>query len=385
MKRTLYPLFAVVLLLYSLSPAPCLSQRLPETIIRVGLFVDIKSFNLSCEGEYSLYETDSDREEDLSPGNEYLVKAGAKEIYLDGRTFGPSLRVVSKASGGVLRINGRRYRDSVIINCRDSKLTVINELGLEDYINGILPKEVNPAWPADALKAQAVISRTYVEKNLKKHEKNGFDVCTETHCQVYGGMESEDKRTSTAVEATRGEVLVYKGELAQSLFHASCGGHTENPNCVWTWEGRAPEYLRGVKDKFCKDSPHNYWKNSVSAEFIRARLVKSGYSVGAVSKITIAGRDSSGRPEKLVVKHSRGTLSLNPSKFRMAIDPWIIKSALITCIRTKGGNFIFEGKGWGHGVGLCQWGANIMGGKGYDYKKILKFYYPGTEVEKWEE
>ena len=183
------------------------------------------------------------------------------------------------------------------MNYRAGRLTVINELGLEDYINGILSKEVNPDWPLESLKAQAVISRTYVLKNLRKHEKQGFDVCTETHCQVYGGVESEDKRTSAAVAATRAEVLVYKGELAQSLFHASCGGHTENPNCVWTWESDAPEYLKGVKDDFCADSPHQLWTSTVGAGFIGSKLIKSGYKVGSVKNITTSGRTAPAGPK----------------------------------------------------------------------------------------
>lgn len=385
MKRSLVLSLLAGLILSSLFSVPCLSRRLPETIIKVGLYVDVRSFNLSCEGDYYLYDLASGIQADIEPCNDSLVTARDGNIEFEKKTYGPSIRLVSKDGGVHLRINGRRYKDNILVNLKNGKLTVINELGLEDYIDGILPKEVNPAWPADALKAQAVISRTYVLKNLRKHEKDGFDICTETHCQVYGGVESEDKRTSDAVEATRGEVLVYKGELAQSLFHASCGGHTENPNCVWTWESNAPEYLKGVKDKFCSNSPHQYWKNSMSAESIRAKLVKSGYGVGKITKIMMSGHDDSGRPAKLKITSSKGVLTITPAKFRMAIDPWIIKSAFITDIYSRGNNFTFEGKGWGHGVGLCQWGANIMGEKGYDYKKILQFYYPGTEVEKWEE
>jgi stage II sporulation protein D len=229
------------------------------------------------------------------------------------------------------------------------------------------------------------VSRTYVLKNLHKHEKDGFDVCTETHCQVYGGVESEDPRTNAAVEASRGQVLVYKGDLAQSYFHASCGGHTENPNCVWTWDSAAPEYLKGVKDKFCASSPHNYWKNSVRAETIRSRLVNAGYSVGAIAKIKMSGHDNSGRPEYLKIKHSGGALVISPAKFRLAVEPWVIRSAFITSITKNGREYIFEGKGWGHGVGMCQWGAKVMGDKGYNFKTVLTFYYPGTNVEKWEE
>jgi stage II sporulation protein D len=264
-------------------------------------------------------------------------------------------------------------------------LTVINEIGLEDYLAGILPEEVNPGWPIESLKAQAVVSRTYALKNLRKHEKDGFDLCTETHCQVYGGVESEKKTTTEAVEQTRSEVLTFKGDLVQALFHACCGGYTEDPVNVWIWSAATPSYLKGRRDKFCKDSPHAFWKNRIEGEFISQRLNKAGFDVGKIESIRISGRDRSGRAELLKIKHSYGTLSIMASKFRLAVDPWLIKSTLFDKIVRYGSTFEFRGSGWGHGVGMCQWGAKVMSDKKYTYKEILKFYYPGTEVEKWEE
>ena len=206
----------------------------------------------------------------------------------------------------------------------------------------------------------------------------------QTHCQVYGGVESEDPRTNAAVEATRGDVLVYKGELAQSLFTPPAVA-TLRTLTAYGHGRHGPEYLKGVKDDFCSNSPHQNWKNSISGETVRVKLAKSGYATGKISKITMSGHDDSGRPEKLKIRGSKGTISITPAKFRMAVDPWLVKSAFITDIGVHGKDIVIEGKGWGHGVGMCQWGAKEMGGKGYDYKKILEFYYPGTSVEKWEE
>ena len=369
----------------SLVTCHCYAQRLPETIIRVGILVGVKSFNLSCESKYYLYDLASGKRSYIKPMDDYLVRSARKGIVIDGKRFGPAVRLISEKSGSYLRAGGRRYRDNIIITSKNGKLTVVNELGLEDYLYGILPREVSPAWPMETLKAQAVVSRTYVLRNLRKHGKDGFDVCTKTHCQVYGGVESENKITNAAVEATRGEVLVYKGVLAQSLFHASCGGHTENPNYVWVWNNSCPKYLRGVRDRFCSKSPHSYWKKKISASTIKAKLLKAKYSIGNIRKITKHGKNRSGRPKTLRIKHSRGTLNISPAKFRMAISPWTIKSAFITSIVKKGNEYIFKGKGWGHGVGLCQWGAKGMGERGYKHKRMLRFYYPGTKVEKWEE
>ena len=111
-------------------------------------------------------------------------------------------------------------------------------------------------------------------------------------------------------------------------------------------------------------------------------LLKAGYSVGSIKKISISGHDESGRPEKLKISSSKGTLSIPPSKFRMAVDQWLIKSAFITDIYKKGKDLVFEGKGWGHGVGLCQWGAIEMAREGKKFREILTHYYPGTKLER---
>lgn len=361
------------------------ARRLPETVLRVGIFQNAKSFNLSCEGGYYLYELNSGERSEIKPLDDYLVKGDGAKIQFGGKVFSSPVRIISEKSENRLRIDGRRYHDNVIIRSKNSKLTVINEIGIEDYLCGILPREVSPAWDIESLKAQAIVSRTYALKNLRRHESESFDLCTQTHCQVYGGIESEDERTNEAVKSTLGEVLVFEGELAQTLFHASCGGHTENPENVWSWESRAPKYLLGRKDAFCQDSPHNLWKNRLANSLIKERLNKSGYRVGNISKITLEGKSRSGRAKIIKIKNSGGTLTISAAKFRLAVDPWLIKSTMFTALLRYRDGYEFRGKGWGHGVGLCQWGAKIMAEKNYKYNEILHYFYPGTQVEKWDE
>ncbi|MFH1369241.1 MAG: SpoIID/LytB domain-containing protein [Elusimicrobiota bacterium] len=377
-------IFLLIMVSLICASASC-AQRLPGTIMRIGILINVKSFNLSCEGQYYLYEMNTGEKSEIKPMNDYLVKGEAGDIKINGKSFRSKVRINSGKSGARIRINGRRYHDNILIVCKNSKITVINELGLEDYISGILPREVSPKWPKESLKAQAVVSRTYAMKNLKRHGSESFDLCSETHCQVYGGMESEDPRTTKAVEDTRNEVLTYDGQLAQALFHACCAGHTENPNYVWIWNSNSPKYLRGRTDKFCAGSPHGYWKNRIDGEFIRKRLVKAKYDVGKIESIRISGRNESGRAINLKINHSGGTLTINAAKFRLAVDPWLVKSTMFSSIVRYGKSFEFRGSGWGHGVGMCQWGAKVMSDKGYDYKEILKYYYPGTKIEKWEE
>lgn len=379
------PLLTAIFLCSLLFPVALGAQRLPETIIKVGIVIDARSVNLSCEQSYYLYEMNTGEKTDIEPLNDYLVRGKGGSIIFNGKEFASPVRLVANVSDAHIRINGRRYRDNVMITAEKGKLTAINELGIDGYLFGILPAEASPEWSLETLKAQAVISRTYALRNLRRHGKDGFDICTQTHCQVYGGLESEDERSNRAVEETKGEVLVYKGELAQTLFHASCGGHTENPNNVWNWENEPPEYLEGRSDKFCKVSPHNDWKNRISADVIRARLSRAGYRVGAIKKIKISGEDGSGRAKFLKIYSRSGTTLVPASKFRMAVDTWLVKSTMFNDITRRGDDFEFSGRGWGHGVGLCQWGAKVMGDEGFDYREILRFYYPGADVEKWDD
>lgn len=362
------------------------AKRMPETIIRVGLIQKQRSFNISCEGEYYLYEIKSGAKTKISPLNDYLLRGSKNIIKFDGKIVSSPAKLICEDKNSFIRINGRRYRDNIFIICKDGLLTVINELGIEHYVSGVLSKEVDPEWGIESLKAQAVISRTYALRNIGKHGAENFDMCNNTHCQVYGGMESETGKTNKAVEATKNEVLVYKGELAQSFFHASCGGHTENCNNVWDIRNNIEtRYLSGRPDRFCSDSPHNFWESKISSDFIEERLSKAGYKVGKISNIRISGKSGSGRAKMLNISHSGGTLSILAAKFRLAVDPWLIKSVMFKRISKNGKYFEFSGKGWGHGVGMCQWGAKQMADRGYNYKQILKHYYPGTKAEKWEE
>ncbi len=361
------------------------APRLPETIVKVGIVQLAPSVNLSSEGNYSMYEINSGEQTKIQPLNDYLVKADGHHIMMNGKGFLSPVRIVSEDENASIRVNGRRYRDNVIIRAIDGKLTVINELGIEDYLRGVLPMEIDKGWPEQSLKVQAVISRTYLLRNLRKHEKDGFDLCSGVHCQVYGGMEPEQKATNDAIEKTRGEVLVYDGKLAQALFFAQCGGHTEDPKYVWKWEADTPEYLKGRKCTFCKDCKHQNWKTRVNTETIRTRLEKAGFNVGQIKKISTSGKTPSGRALTIVVKSSKGKLQIPSGKFRMALSPDVVRSTMITDIVRYGDEYEFRGHGWGHGIGLCQWGCKVMGEKNYDYQEIIHYYYPGAKVEKWEE
>jgi stage II sporulation protein D len=376
---------SIILFYLILNSSFCFAQRLPESIVKIGVQQNMKSFNLGCEGAYYLFELNTGKKTDIKPTDIYLVTGEDKTIKFNGNTYASPLRIVPTDPKSRVTINGRKLRDTVLIICKDSKLSVVNELGLEDYIYGILPREVDPTWPLESLKAHAVVSRSYALANLGKHDKDGFDLCTTVHCQVYGGVDCEDPRSNKAVEDTRGEVVVYNNKLASVFFHACCAGHTESPTDVWNYESEAPKYLAGHSCRFCKNSPYMNWKNEISAEQIRKKLLAAGYNTGEVSKIKRVSKTGSGRIKNLMVIGSKGTITITAARFRLVVAPDQIRSTFLSDIKKKGNKFVFYGSGWGHGVGMCQWGSKTMGEKGYDYKAILKYYFPKTEVQKWDE
>jgi stage II sporulation protein D len=285
---------------------------------------------------------------------------------------------------GVIFADKKPYRGYLYIVKSAKGINVINVLPVEDYLRGVVPKESSPSWPMESLKAQAVISRTYTLANLNKHKNEGFDLCSQTHCQVYGGAASEYLASNKAVIETKCEVLAYDGKLAQTVFHANCGGHTEDPKYVWNWTSQTPPYLKGVKCGYCKEAPHSAWESAIDENYIRNKL--SSYRVGKIKSIKIKGETPAGSAVDIEILHSNGNLTFNAYKFRLTVDPWQIKStafeSIEKSIEKKRTEFIFKGKGWGHKVGLCQWGAKGMADIGKKYKQILSFYYPKTETVK---
>ena len=345
--------------------------------VKVGILSNQKSLNLASDKKY--YFISNNKKYRLSPGK-INIKIKNKEAVILNKSYKLPVEFVSAKC---FLVNGKIYRGNIIITAssKDNN-SIINKLKMEDYLKGILPRESSASWNQETLKAQAVISRTYALKNMGRHEKQGFDVCSQVHCQVYGGASCETKNCNKAVCETDREVVLYNDELAQTFFHSSCGGHTEDPNFVWKWNTKTPEYLKGIKDDYCKDNPHQTWTTTLPETTIREKLIKAGYKTGKIQKISTSGTTPAKAAKEIVIKHSKGTLKLNSYVFRCAVSADKIKSTLITSIKTKNKNFIFEGKGWGHKVGLCQWGSKTMGDKGFTYKQILEFYYPKTKVGK---
>jgi stage II sporulation protein D len=247
---------------------------------------------------------------------------------------------------------------------------------LEDYVQGVIKDEIPPGWPAEAAKAMAVIARTYAAYQMEQQAGNLFHVRSTTASQMYGGATGEDPRTTWAVQVTRGQVLVFGGRPISAFYHSCSGGATEDASDIF---GLNFDMIVGVEDPFSGACPHALWVQRLTARQIEEALRRAGHAVGRVTGFQDLVRSRTGRILQIAVQHSAGTLVLEGRRLREALGNEVIRSMDVE-ISADAQGFTFVGRGWGHGVGLSQWGAKEMADLAYSYRDILKFYYPLADI-----
>lgn len=350
----------------------------PPRYIRVAVIRNASELSLTLRGSFQIKTLHTNevllKGRSLRSARVRPITSGIKINELTLKIYG--INIKTERPGGIY-LNKRRFRGDIdIIREADQTLLVVNDIDVEDYLYGVLRQEVSHRWPLEALKAQAVACRTFALYQHSVNVNRDYDLTCDIYSQLYGGKSSERFWTNRAVNRTMGEVLTYKGRLFPAYYHATCGGHTEDASKLW--DINLPP-LKGVKDPFCQKSPHFQWKSEVSLRDIQAKLLNQGYELGRILSISLKGRDRSGRVEIVEIRHSRGETEVETSKFRLDIGPNVIRSTNFT-LRINGPNAIFRGIGWGHGVGLCQWGAYFMAKRGYNYEEVLGHYYPGAKI-----
>ncbi len=253
---------------------------------------------------------------------------------------------------------------------------------MDEYLAGVLAGETGNFKSDEALKAMAVAARTYAMHFGARHALDGFDFCDSTHCQNLR-LDQVTPRLRKLTEATAREVLWYDGEPAATYYHANCGGTTEDGRYILgNNEQRAP-YLKQHSDVYCVRNGSNQWRTEVSKQELQRALAAEGVIVpGHVSGVSVAQRTPSGRVEFLTVTGSH-SLTVPGLTFRTAVGRnigWDRLKSNWYDVRIEGSRVVFHGRGSGHGVGLCQVGAEVMGEEGHSYREILSFYYPGTRL-----
>jgi len=344
----------------------------------------------------------------LHPPHELKVRADAGEAMMqkcptckDAAISGLSLRASGSsvagdgdhASTSVLRIRGT-YRIStsdgspihadfpIEIRAEDDHLAITALMPMEEYIAGVLAGETGNFKSDEALKAMAVAARTYAEHFGSRHALGGFDFCDTTHCQDLrvAGIDAHLRRIA---ESTAGEVLWYDGEPAATYYYANCGGTTEDGHYILGNDEAPAPYLKQHSDRYCIRNGGAQWSSEVSRGDLQRALEADGITVpGRLRSVSVMNRTASGRVEFVRVTGS-SSVTVSGLLFRSAVGRHIgwdrLKSNWYE-VSVNGDRIVFHGRGAGHGVGLCQVGAEIMGEEGHSYREILAFYYPGTHL-----
>ena len=287
---------------------------------------------------------------------------------------------LSFSSSSAVYVNNKPYRGLAELSFSERGILVVNQLPIEEYLVGLINCEISSAWPIDAVKAQAVIARTYAMNRKASRSAAFYHLESSVIDQVYDGCLIEDSRARRAVAETEGEVLTYGGALIQAFYHSSCGGQTEASENVW---GVAVPYLKGVDCIYCMTASRaTAWECKLTLDDIENRLRKAGYKISGLSDIKPGALNSRGRIKDLTLVAAKGGgISLSGNQFRKSVGFGVIKSTRFTLKITQN-EIVFSGIGNGHGVGLCQWGTKQRALDGFEYREILSYYYPGTELQK---
>jgi stage II sporulation protein D len=344
----------------------------------------------------------------LGAGEIWRVTAQASGLELAGPDglgagTGQVFTVSAQESGQPVRVDGRDYRGQVELLRDRTGLTVVNRVGLESYVLGVVSAEMGRRGTGDleALRAQAVVSRTYALRNRGRWRREGFDLYATVADQVYGGIGAETPEARDAVGGTRGMVLTYGGQPIDAFFYSTCGGTTADGTEVFRAADRP--YLRSVPDvgadgnAYCSISPRFRWREEWTGDALQATLRRtlpavSGVppaQVGEVRDVWIARRTASGRVGELVVGLAGTDARVTGPAVRQVLRPpsgELLRSSAFTLTTTGAGRrvtrLVADGGGAGHGVGFCQWGAVGRSRAGQDYQQIVAAYYPGATLER---
>jgi stage II sporulation protein D len=303
---------------------------------------------------------------------------------------------------GTAVFNGRRYRGELSVAAADSTVRVINRVDLESYLRGVVPRELGVRGAADraALEAQAVAARSYAITRLGNRSRT-YDLSATTSDQVYGGVDAENAVADAAVAATNGLVLSYDGRIVSAPYHSTCGGTTAEPTELW--RSRAEPFLQRVSDKipgtdryYCDLAPRFRWERTWRADtlttiverYLRSYAEVPPSPIGGVRGVSTEGRTPSGRATAVVIETEHGRYRLQGNDVRYVLrSPGgeLLNSTYFSPEVVPGSagglaRLTIRGFGYGHGVGMCQWGAIGRARAGQDFRTILRTYFPGTTV-----
>jgi stage II sporulation protein D len=350
--------------------------------IRVLLWQNLPTFALSVPPNYTIHTQPVGLlAAEAGHWRTFQAQASANNIRIPEHAIEvDELHLVPRSNDAVIHAGSKLYRGRLEVKWRATGLIVVNTLNIEAYLYGVVPKETPVQWEMAALRAQAIVARTYALYKRTRQANRDYDVAAQyIRDQHYDGYGAEHTRTTQAVNDTQGVVLTCHGELIPAYYHAESAGYTENSEHVWS----SPHpCLRAVKAQMHPASPFLQWSASISLPDLRAALVKQGYAVGAIRRLEPIERTETGRITRLKISHKAGETIIRGTDFRLLLGPEVIRSTRFT-VQIRDGRAMFNGQGWGHGVGLCQWCSQGMAQLGYDHEAILSHYYQGAKLSSY--
>jgi stage II sporulation protein D len=376
-------------------------------MVRIALATGGTSGTVTTTGDWDVLAGPGEsRAASLSANEEVTLGSGPANVVTFSRggaiqQWQMPVVVHSTTPGSFVVWNGKRYRGDLIINAGDSGMLVVNRLPMDSYLRGVVPLEIGNRTSAEiaAVESQAVAARTYAYKHL--NTVRAFDMYSTVQDQVYGGLDAEKPLSDSAIASTQDVVVLYGGQPISTPYHSTCGGSTAGVTEVWYDQPDEP-YLRPVSDKipgtdhyYCDPSPRFSWTQSYDAAGLRAVMEKylASYTnapktnLGRITDVKEQGRTPSGRLAALTVQTGSGSYTLRGNDIRFVLrDPkgTILNSTMVSVnASTSGGevsSLTLSGRGYGHGIGMCQWGAIGRARAGQNYRTILETYYPGTTI-----
>ncbi len=357
------------------SQDPAAKNAPADKKVRVLLAEKQKNAEIKHSGRVYIYTPDLSHKYKVSAPGTLAVKAlGNGKIQLGTLQTAQTI-ILEPAKNTLLTWNKNVYSGKIFIIPAGNAFHLVEHAPLETYLYGVLPYEMSYTWPLEALKAQAVAARTYTLKSLENVKNKNFDLYSDVRSQMYKGGGKQYDSVRKAVDETRGQVLTHEGKLFYTYYHANCGGGTDD---VRSWNPGATSIkpLSGASCKYDAHSKSHSWQMNVSHAKVLAYAKTAGLT-GTLKSIKIARKTDTGRATNLTIRTSKGSKTVACGKFRLATG---IRSCKISKVSVRKNDVHFEGKGYGHGVGMCQDGANGMAKGGKDYRKILKNYYPGAKI-----
>jgi stage II sporulation protein D len=368
------------LLLWMVAIAPAHAEQLK---LRVAIDQDVSQIKIGSSTDATLTDGAGQALAPIPAMNAVMTEAKAGRIAVN--QLQTSQACIEPTNGGYVFINDQWYRGTTCVVPSEGGLTAVNYVDIEQYLYSVVGSEMPTSWSLEALKAQAVAARSYVLYQRQSSATAIFDVGSTTAWQVYGGIEKESASTREAVENTQGQVLTYSGQIIDAVFHSCAGGRTENSEDIWS---SALPYLRSVESPD-QDAPNCRWDKTVPIAELGQHYAGMGTILRMVPEKVTAG----GRIVKIRLEGETGNQVIDGDDLRDALG---LRSAPFQIIPQMGqvataGNvtsaptaFQFTGQGFGHGIGMSQWGAQKLAQQNWNYAQILLHYYTGAELRRIE-